>query len=96
MKFLTNPCLALGLSVLLTGCVIGNGTICGPQTPRAYCDREAYERLTNPKGYGEFFTKTGMTKESWRADWVACGGISSGSYSSDAPGTDFGVSGPWE
>jgi hypothetical protein len=85
MKHWTNPCFALGLSTLLAGCVIGNGTICGPQTPRAYCDREAYEKLTNPKGYGEFFTKTGMTRESWREDWVACGGRDDGAYGIDAP-----------
>ena len=33
----------------LIGCTIGNGHICGPQTPQAYCDREAYERLIHPK-----------------------------------------------
>lgn len=85
MRHWTIRFIALGLSIQLTGCVIGNGTICGPQTPRAYCDREAYERLTHPKTYGEFFTKTGLTKESWRADWVTCGGMSNGTYSSGVP-----------
>lgn len=30
---------------LVTGCTIGNGRICGPQTPRANCDKEVLERL---------------------------------------------------
>jgi hypothetical protein len=85
MRLLTKRCLVLVFGIQLTGCVIGNGTICGPQTPRAYCDREAYERLTHPKTYSEFFTKAGMTKEGWRADWMACGGRSNGAYGIDTP-----------
>jgi hypothetical protein len=71
--------------VFVSACTIGNGQICGPQTPRAYCNKEAYERLINPKTYGEYFEKPGMTKESWRADWIACGGTSNGDYSSEVP-----------
>jgi hypothetical protein len=37
------------------------------------------------KAYGEYWTKPGMTTESWRQDWVACGGMSNGNYSGDAP-----------
>ena len=73
------------LSVPLTACTIGNGRICGPQTPAVYCDREAYERLTHPKGYGEYWIKDGMTIESWRQDWVKCGGMADGGYGTDAP-----------
>ena len=69
----------------LIGCTIGNGHICGPQTPQAYCDREAYERLMHPKGLGEYWEKPGMTVDSWRADWIACGGNPNGSYSTDTP-----------
>ncbi len=69
----------------LIGCTIGNGHICGPQTPQAYCDREAYERLMHPKGLGEYWQKPGMTVDSWRADWVACGGRPNGDYSTDTP-----------
>ena len=73
------------LSVLIGACTIGNGRICGPQTPAVYCDREAYKRLTHPKGYGEYWVKDGMTIESWRQDWVKCGGMADGGYSTDAP-----------
>lgn len=68
-------------STLLTACTVGNGRICGPQTPVAYCDREAYERLIHPKAYGEYWVKPGMTKENWRQDWVSCGGYKDGSFS---------------
>ena len=69
----------------LIGCTIGNGHICGPQTPQAYCDREAYERLMHPKGLGEYWEKPGMTTDSWRTDWVSCGGINDGGYSAGVP-----------
>lgn len=57
----------------LHGCTIGNGHICGPQTPAAYCDREAYERLMNPKPSGVRWVKEGMTREGRREDSWACG-----------------------
>ncbi len=69
----------------LIGCTIGNGHICGPQTPQAYCDREAYERLMHPKTIGMYWEKPLMTADSWRADWVDCGGRPNGSYSPDKP-----------
>jgi hypothetical protein len=70
---------------LLTACTIGNGRICGPSTPIAYCDHDAYQRLAYPKAYGKFWAKPGMTTESWRQDWVECGGKSNGNYSSESP-----------
>lgn len=60
-------------SCLLTACTLGNGRICGPQTPAAHCDKEAYERLKHPKPFGAHFIKEGMTKESRREDIEACG-----------------------
>jgi hypothetical protein len=51
----------LSASCLLTACTIGNGRICGPQTPAAHCDKEAYERLKYPKPYGAHWIKEGMT-----------------------------------
>lgn len=60
-------------SCLLSACTIGNGRICGPQTPAAHCDKEAYERLKYPKPYGAHWIKEGMTKESRREDIVECG-----------------------
>lgn len=41
--------------------------------------------LTPAKVYGEYWVKPGMTVEGWRRDWVACGGMKDGGYSSDAP-----------
>jgi hypothetical protein len=73
----------------LIGCTIGNGHICGPQTPQAYCDREAYERLLHPKGIGEYWEKPDKTVEGWRSDWVSCGGKPNGDYlpyKPEAPG----------
>ncbi len=72
-------------SALLMACTFGNGRICGPQTPAANCNKETYEKLVHPKAYGEHWIKPGMTKESWRQDWVACGGMNNGQYSGDAP-----------
>jgi len=69
----------------LIGCTIGNGHICGPQTPQAYCDREAYERLMHPKGFGEYWEKPSTKPEIWRTDWVKCGGMVDGGYSTDEP-----------
>lgn len=84
MKLVLSITFVICLS-LLAGCTIGNGHICGPQTPLAYCDREAYERLVHPKGLGEYWEKPGMTKDSWRVDWVECGGRPNGDYSTDTP-----------
>jgi len=81
MKFSIRLCGIAVLSMSLMACTIGNGRICGPQTPRAYCDKEAYQKLLHPKAYGEYWVKTGMTKESWREDWVGCGGYKDGDFS---------------
>ena len=42
-------------SILLTSCTIGNGHICGPQTPLIYCDSGANERAMNRKKYMEWW-----------------------------------------
>lgn len=85
MKVLIKPYIAISLGLLLTACTIGNGRICGPQTPVAYCDRAAYEKLAHPKAYGQYWVKPGMSVEGWRQDWVRCGGMSNGQYSGNAP-----------
>lgn len=72
MKLFT--CLALFLSIFTTGC--------GTQLALSGQAREDY--LKSIKSYGQYFVKAGMTTESWRSDWVACGGRSDGQYSSDA------------
>jgi hypothetical protein len=88
MNYLVKAAAILCL-ISLMACTIGNGHICGPQTPQAYCDREAYERLMHPKGIGEYWEKPDKTVEGWRSDWVACGGRPNGDYlpyKPDGPG----------
>lgn len=58
-------------------CQAGTGT-CG-------MSREEMRKALNPKSFGEYFVKSGMSQEDWRRDWLACGGLSDGGYSSDAP-----------
>lgn len=60
------------IPLLVSGCSIGNGRICGPLTSPANCDKVTYENLMRP--YGARWVKSGMTRESRLADWVACGG----------------------
>jgi hypothetical protein len=70
--------IVLVLPLLLSACLYGQ-CINGP------CALEHERILNSIKAYGEHFEKPGMTKEGWRADWVACGGRSNGDYSSEAP-----------
>jgi hypothetical protein len=74
MKRWMNYSYAIYTSVVLTACTIGNGGICGPQTPSAYCDREAYEKLAHPKPYLQYWMKENMTIEGRREDSFECGG----------------------
>lgn len=61
--------------LLISGCTIGNGQICGPQTPAAYCDKEAYEKLAHPKPYGTRWIKENGTDEQRLLDIAECGGV---------------------
>jgi hypothetical protein len=74
MKKLCIFCLPFFLSACLYGQCID-----GP------CALERQKLLKSIKAYGEFWTKPGMTTESWRQDWVECGGKSNGNYSSESP-----------
>ncbi|UXW31806.1 hypothetical protein IXO644_002740 [Xanthomonas oryzae pv. oryzae] len=64
----------------LTGCIIGNGTICGPQTPMAMCDKKAYKALYYPTSPRDEWNKIDVNKMQLNVDWIACGGRSDGSY----------------
>ena len=77
MKMLRLGMLAY-VSVLLSGCLYGQ-CMDGP------CALERERIIKSIKAYGEFFVKPGMTKEGWRQDWVACGGMGNGAYANDAP-----------
>ena len=63
------------LSLFLVGC--------GTQIALSGQAREDY--LKSIKAYGEYWTKPGMSTESWRQDWVVCGGFSNGQYAGNAP-----------
>ncbi|MGS0515328.1 hypothetical protein ACQR5T_04065 [Xanthomonas oryzae pv. oryzicola] len=64
----------------LTGCIIGNGTICGPQTPMAMCDKKAYQALYYPTPARDEWSKSNVNKVQLNADWLVCGGRDDGSY----------------
>ncbi|WP_143277174.1 hypothetical protein [Bordetella genomosp. 1] len=68
------------LIVVLSGCAIGNGTICGPQTPLAYCDREAYQKLLYPTPTRDEWEKESANVDLRRKDWMDCGGSYIGEY----------------
>ena len=46
---------------------------------------DTYQRLMQPKTIGMYWEKPLMTADSWRADWIDCGGRPNGSYSPDKP-----------
>ncbi|WP_374557903.1 hypothetical protein [Aquitalea pelogenes] len=76
----------LSLIVLLSGCVIGNGRICGFQTPALHCDKEAYEAALHPKPFVELWDKVGATSEDRVKDWISCGGRKNGGVGFDTVG----------
>ena len=81
MKIILHYGLLLLFCTLISGCELlcqaGTGT-CG------LSDEERY-KLLHPKAYGEYFVKSGVGREDWRKDWIACGGMPDGGFSSDAP-----------
>lgn len=81
MKSRISGCFVICVGILLAACSVGNGRICGPQTPRAYCDGDAYQRLAHPKPYLEEWNKVGTTVEERKKNWIQCGGANNGSFS---------------
>lgn len=81
MKYRMKLWFAMCMSLTVTACTIGNGHICGPQTPIAYCDSEAYQKLMHPKPYLHYWEKSEMTSKGRRQDWMDCGGFNDGSFS---------------
>ncbi len=73
--------LVLVFYILLLGCEL----LCQAGTGTCGMSREEAQKLLHPKTYGEYWVKSGVSKEKWRADWVACGGMSNGQYSGNAP-----------
>jgi len=74
MKVLIRSLFVLCLGLLLTACSIGNGRICGPQTPKVNCDKEALQKLQHPTPYLQKWKKVGVTPEMRREDAFNCGG----------------------
>jgi hypothetical protein len=70
--------LVILLCYALAGCVIGNGRICGPQTPLAYCDKKAYQALLHPIPHRDLWRKNNVSTEDIRVDWIKCGGQENG------------------
>lgn len=73
MKLTNMLCLLVAVS--LSGCSIGPGGICGPQTPIYYCQSKADQEKMRPKPYGAHWVKEGMTREGRRSDLMACGAV---------------------
>lgn len=88
---LLKPSAVLVIPLALSGCLYG-------QCMDGACALERAEYLKSIKAYGEYWTKPGMTKESWRQDWVACGGRANGQYSGNVPpgSTDAVSAALWE
>ncbi len=61
------------IPTLLSGCLYG-------QCMEGMCTLERERYLNSIKAYGEYWTKPEMTRESWRQDWVDCGGLKNGQY----------------
>ena len=80
MKKLAYLVYILAVCLLLSSC----GVLCQAGTGTCGMTKEEAQRLLNPKSYGQYWTKPTMTAESWRQDWVECGGMQNGNYSSDA------------
>lgn len=64
----------------VSGCVIGNWNICGPQTPLYHCDAEAERRLLHPTPNRDYWTQSGIVPDIRSSDWVDCGGNDKGGY----------------
>ena len=67
----------------------GCGLLCQAGTGTCGMSDEQATKLLHPKAYGEYWVKPGVTKDVWRQDWVACGGMPGGWYASAAsPGAN--------
>ena len=77
--------LKYGIVLLLCLGVSGCELLCQAGTGTCGMTKEQRQRIRNPKAYGQFWTKPGMTKESWHQDWLDCGGMSGGHYSGNVP-----------
>lgn len=81
MKKLVRYLSVIASVLFLAGCYINSkGNICSLTLPAAYCDKEAYDRLTNPGKMIDDWSLSGTTEQARLQDWMACGGSSGGQY----------------
>lgn len=81
MKVLLNSICSLLFTLLTSGCEL----LCQAGTATCGMSREEMHKALHPKSYGEYFVKSGASRDEWWRDWVACGGMADGGFSSDAP-----------
>ncbi|MHC5148528.1 hypothetical protein [Stenotrophomonas rhizophila] len=82
-------CTGFGLLMavaVMTGCTAGNGRLCGPQTPRAYCDKKTHDALANPPSQRDSWAAGTADASQLGAAWVACGGMANGNVGIDQQG----------
>lgn len=81
MRVISRLILVFVFFLLVTGCYISRkGEICSITMPQAYCDREAYDRLTKPGTAMEDWSISGRTEDMRLMDWKKCGGADKGYY----------------
>ncbi|MDS1140847.1 hypothetical protein RE432_10410 [Pusillimonas sp. SM2304] len=77
----------IAISSMFSGCTIGNGRICGPQTPMVYCDKKAYDALFRSPSSMEKWQEVSGRNDIRQQDWVACGGLPGGGVAGISGGT---------
>lgn len=75
-------------AAVLTGCTAVNGRLCGPQTPRAYCDNSTHDALANPPSQRDSWAAGKAEAGQLGAAWVACGGMANGNVGINQQGGD--------
>lgn len=81
MKVLNYFIFIFSSTLFLSGCEL----LCQAGTGTCGMSREEMQKALHPKAYGEYFVKPGLSRDEWWRDWVACGGMADGGFSSDAP-----------
>jgi hypothetical protein len=75
------PIFIFSSSLFFSGCEL----LCQAGTGTCGMTSEEMHKALHPRAYGEYFVKPGASEEDWRRDWVTCGGLADGGFSSDAP-----------
>jgi len=81
MKALPHLIVIFLSSLFFSGCEL----LCQAGTGTCGLSHEEMQKALHPKAYGEYFVKSGVSRDDWRRDWVACGGRPNGQFSGNAP-----------